>query len=105
MNQDFYIGVKGCVVRIERSTGKIIWKTQLKGGHLTTLVVDDDLIVAHTKGELFGVSRDDGSILWKNPLTGLGYGPCIIATKAHDTEVAQIVQARQAAASNGGAAS
>ena len=85
MLNDIYIGVKGSVLRIDRKTGVAVWKTHLKSSKLTTLKVDDELVVAHTSGELFGLRKDNGQILWNNPMTGLGYGHCIIASNEPDT--------------------
>lgn len=104
MKDHLYIGVKGHVVCLDRRTGTEIWKTHLKSSGLTNLVIQDDLIIAHTKGELFALKMTDGAILWNNPLTGLGYGHCLIAGNSQNT-VSVIAQqdAEHAAAASGGA--
>lgn len=55
--EDIYIGVKRHVLCLNRTTRKEKWKTHLNSDHLTTLKVTGELIVAHTKGELFGLDR------------------------------------------------
>lgn len=104
MDNHLYIGVKGHVVCLDKRTGSIIWKTHLKSSGLTNLVIQDPLIIAHTKGELYALNRPNGSILWNNPLTGLGYGHCLIANN-HQNNVSVIAQAdsEQAAAAFGDA--
>ena len=106
MKNDTYLGIKGHVVCIDSITGHEVWRRHLKSGYLTTLSVGEDKIIAHTKGELFGLRRATGEILWRNPLTGLGYGNCIIASNDPNTDVvlATQQQAQQGAAGAGVAA-
>ena len=102
MNNHLYIGVKGHVVCLDKRTGKELWKTHLKSSGLTNLVIHDDLIVAHTKGELYALKMTDGAILWNNPLDGMGYGHCLIATSSQNTvSILAQHQSEQAAASGG----
>lgn len=68
------------VVCIEMATGKEIWRTKVKRGQIISVVVEEDLIVAHAGGELFGLDRSSGKLPWNNDLTGLGYGYCFMAT-------------------------
>lgn len=105
MNEDFYFGVKGRVVCIDPTTGKEKWRTHLKGSAITNLVVHDTLVIAHTRGELFGLRKDNGGILWKNGLSGLGYGSLIFATGSQSAVNIMHYEARQqaAAANSGGA--
>lgn len=81
-----YIGVKGHVVAVDKSTGATLWQTKLKSGMASgaafvTLLVQEGRVFAHTYGEVFCLDRDTGAILWKNELSGLGYD---IATLASD---------------------
>ncbi|MEN8694097.1 MAG: PQQ-binding-like beta-propeller repeat protein [Akkermansiaceae bacterium] len=103
MTENFYFGVKGRVVCIDPTTGTEKWQTHLKGSAITNLVVHELLIIAHTKGELFGLRRDNGKILWKNPLTGLGYGSLIFATGSQSTVAILDHEAQQQAAASSGA--
>ncbi|MGJ8697321.1 MAG: PQQ-binding-like beta-propeller repeat protein [Verrucomicrobiaceae bacterium] len=103
MDNEFYFGVKGHVVCIDPATGIEKWKTHLKSSYITNLVIHDILIIAHTKGELFGLRKDNGKILWRNPLTGLGYGSLIFATGSQSTvNILAHEATQQAAAANGG---
>ncbi|YCM43322.1 PQQ-binding-like beta-propeller repeat protein [Verrucomicrobiaceae bacterium 227] len=105
MNENFYFGVKGRVVCIDPTNGIEKWQTHLKGNSITNLVVHDTLVIAHTRGELFGLRKDTGGILWNNPLSGLGYGSLIFATGSQSSVNILTHEAQQqAAASNGGAA-
>ena len=104
MDEDFYFGVKGRVVCIDPTSGTEKWRTHLKGSSITNLVVHDTLIIAHTRGELFGLRKDNGGILWNNSLSGLGYGSVIFATGSQSAVNILHHEARQqAAAANGGA--
>ena len=101
MKNETYLGIKGHVICIDPVTGQERWRRPLKGGHLTTLNVMEETIIAHTKGELFGLRRSTGEIIWCNPLTGLGYGNCIIASNDPNTDV--VIAAQQQDASGAGA--
>ena len=74
------IGIAGSVVALDRSTGQELWRTNLKGGDFTNVVLHDGDLFATTKGELFCLDAATGSIRWQNPLKGLGRGLVTIAT-------------------------
>ena len=95
MKNETYLGIKGHVICIDPVTGQERWRRHLKSGLLTTLNVMEETIIAHTKGELFGLRRSTGEILWRNPLTRLGYGNCIIASNDPNTDV--VIAAQQQA--------
>jgi outer membrane protein assembly factor BamB len=69
-----YIGMKGHVLAIDRSTGVEAWRAKLKGGGFVTLYREDRTLYAGTSGELFCLDVDSGRILWHNPLKGMGLG-------------------------------
>jgi hypothetical protein len=46
-----------------------------------------ETIISHTQGEFFDLRHSTGEILWRNPLTGLGYANCIIASNDPNTDV------------------
>ena len=103
-----YIGIRGNVVCLHKETGQILWKTFLKNGNLTNITVEGDRLLAYSGGHLFSLDSATGSVLWENELSGLGYGPCIIATTT-DTQgtvaAAQAqAQAQQASAAAAAAA-
>ena len=109
MDDTIYIGMKGAVMALERNTGKERWRTHLKSSHFVVVVLDGDLLIAHTKGELFGVDAKTGEILWKNGLEGMGYGYATVASRniSQQQTVAAIQQiiAQQQAAQTAAAAS
>jgi outer membrane protein assembly factor BamB len=69
-----YIGMKGHVLAIDRSTGAEAWRAKLKGGGFVTLHREDRMIFAGTQGELFCLDADSGRVLWHNRLKGMGLG-------------------------------
>jgi outer membrane protein assembly factor BamB len=97
MSDIVYLGVKGSVVAIDKRRGKELWRTKLKGAGFTTVLVEDDLIVAHTGGELYGLDPKSGRLIWHNPLPGMGYGLAMLATKgAPNQEVmAQMIHSQE----------
>lgn len=101
MNDWLYIGIKGSVLCLAKRNGKEIWRTNLRSSVLVNVVVDGDLVYAYARGHLYGLDANTGDLIWENPLPGLGYGHCIIATKDSQTAViaAQQIQAATAAAS------
>ena len=103
MKKETYLGIKGHVICIDSVNGKEIWRRHLKSGYLTTLNVGEETIIAHTKGELFGLRRSTGEILWRNPLTGLGYGNCIIASDDPNTDAVIATQQQAQRRSSAGA--
>lgn len=74
-----YLGVKGSVVALQKSSGAELWRTHLKGGSFVTLAVGEDAVFAHTAGHLFCVDKANGAVRWSNDLPGLGYGLGTIA--------------------------
>ena len=92
MDDMLYLGVKGSVVGIERKNGREVWRAHLKGGGFVTVVVDEDVVFAHTGGELFCVDKKRGEVLWHNPLRGLGYGLAMIGIEGDKGSNAAMVQ-------------
>jgi outer membrane protein assembly factor BamB len=75
-----YIGVRGTVLGLDRSTGVEIWRADLKGSDFVNVVLDGDRVIATTKGELFCLDSNTGERLWTNELRGLGRGLVTVAT-------------------------
>ncbi len=105
MSNEVYLGVKGSVVAIDKTTGHEKWRTHLRGSGFVTTLVDTDIILAHTNGHLYGVDKHDGRQLWHNELPGLGYGLGMLAVEGGPGQevLAQVIQAQRAAAAAGGA--
>jgi len=107
-----YVQAGASVVKLDKNSGKLLWKTLDDGGGmwgsafsspvLATIAAKEQLIV-QTRQELCGVDPDDGRVLWKQPvkafrgmniLTPVVQGDRIFTTsyggKAHQFEVSQV---------------
>jgi len=81
-----FLGLNSHVVALNKKTGTEVWRASLKGGMssgytFVTLLVDGEMIYAHTKGEVFGIEAISGRVLWNNGLKGFGYGLASLAVK------------------------
>ena len=85
--QPLMIGSKGTVLALDRTTGREIWRTPLKGGDFVNVTLTGDQVLATTRGEIFCLDKA-GTILWQNPLKGLGQGLVTIATEASSAQAA-----------------
>lgn len=84
-SKNVYLGIKAHVVCINVITGKEEWRTKIKRSQIISIAVESDTLVAHAGGELFGLKKSSGEIIWRNPLSGLGYGYCFIASENSDS--------------------
>jgi len=80
-----FVGVHGDVVALDRATGQELWHTKLAGGDFVNLLLDQDRIIATTKGKVFCLDVATGQLLWRNDLPGLGLGLVSIATASGST--------------------
>lgn len=94
MENRVYLGVKGRVAAIDRSSGELLWKTHLKGSGFVNVAFDAGMVLAHTRGELFALEPGSGQILWRNGLAGLGYGYITMTSPSMGTnqQAATLVQ-------------
>src|SRR3954462_5844139 len=69
-----YIGIKGSVVALDRSSGIIVWQTELPGSMFVNLADDGARVFALSNGEVFCLDARDGRVLWHNKLKGFGIG-------------------------------
>lgn len=69
-----FIGIKGCVVALDKSTGREVWRAKLGGSDFVNVAVEDNSIYATTRGEVFCLSVPSGEIRWHNSLKGSGLG-------------------------------
>ena len=76
-----FIGIKGSVVALNRSTGQQEWATHLKGSNFVNVVLQDEAVLASCYGEIFCLDPLTGNALWHNPLKGFGMGLATIATE------------------------
>ena len=74
-----FVGLKGSVAALDRSTGTRVWETALKGSDFVNLMLSENELYAATKGEIFCLDPATGQISWHNPLKGLGLGLVSIA--------------------------
>jgi outer membrane protein assembly factor BamB len=103
-----FLGINGNAICVDRTTGDILWATDLKGTDFVNLVLDGDLLIATTKGEVWGLDPATGAIRWHNELKGQGRGLVTIATASGVGLSAPLAEKRrrdeQAAAAATGAA-
>lgn len=76
-----YIGIKGSVVALNRTTGEQVWSTHLKGSDFVNVLVEGGRIFATCYGEVFCLDPLSGEGLWHNRLKGLGTGLATLATE------------------------
>lgn len=75
-----YVGIKGSVVALERTTGQQVWATHLKGWDFVNVVVEEGVVYATCQGEIFCLDPLTGNGLWHNRLKGFGTGLATVAT-------------------------
>ena len=80
-----YVGIKGSVVALSRATGDILWTAPLTGADFVSLMKDDDIVLAATRGEIFCLDAETGALRWRNKLPGMGFGIITMATSAGNT--------------------
>ena len=80
-----FLGVCGEVVALDRTTGQELWSTKLAGSDFVNLVLDQDRIIATTRGKAFCIDTTTGQLLWHNDLPGMGLGMVSIATATGST--------------------
>ena len=78
-----FVGIKGSVVALNRTSGEQVWATHLKGSDFVNLVVQNETVFASCYGEIFRLDPLTGTGLWHNPLKGFGTGLATIATEGN----------------------
>jgi outer membrane protein assembly factor BamB len=76
-----FLGIKGCVVALDRATGTEVWNSALKGTDFVNVVHTGGELLAATHGEIYCLDQATGHIRWRNPLKGLGWGLVTIAAE------------------------
>ncbi|XQW85233.1 PQQ-binding-like beta-propeller repeat protein [Thalassotalea piscium] len=99
--EKLFLGISNHVVCINKKTGDELWKTKVKSSMITNIYYEEGFIFAYSGGHLFCLKAKDGAIIWENPLKGLGYGTCIIASEHQNATViaSQIAMQQTLAAS------
>ena len=95
-----YVGARGNVIAVDRTSGDTLWTAPLKGGEFVDVMLVDGDLFAATKGRLYRLDPATGDVLWRNDLPGMGWGIVSIAG-SHSAGGAD--QARRAQAASGAA--
>jgi hypothetical protein len=74
-----FVGIKGSVVALRRTSGEQVWTAPLKGSEFVNLVLDSGRLFATCYGEIFCLDPLTGRQLWHNRLKGFGTGLATIA--------------------------
>ena len=94
-DQHLYIQAAGALVKLDKQTGRLIWRTANDGGgmmgsafsspYLTTIAGREQLLV-QTRTHLTGVDPDDGRILWSQEIPAFR-GMNIVTPTVHNDAV------------------
>ena len=76
--RSLFIGIRGHVLALDRSTGQELWRTRLTGDFVN-VVLDSGDLYATASGELHCLDAATGQVRWSNELRGLGRGLISIA--------------------------
>jgi outer membrane protein assembly factor BamB len=97
-----FVGIRGSVVALNKSTGQLIWSKRLKSYDFVNVIVEEDKVLATTYGEIFCLDALNGQLLWQNQLKGFGIGITTIVTarSAGTMTPAMVEQRRRDAASS-----
>jgi len=74
-----YLGIKGCVIALNSTTGRQVWVRDLKGMSFVNVVLAGNNLLAATQGEIFCLDAQSGVVRWHNRLKGYGLGLVSIA--------------------------
>jgi outer membrane protein assembly factor BamB len=94
-----FAGTRGTVLAVDRGTGEILWKSELKGSDFVDVMIADGDLFAASKGRLYRLDPASGNVLWCNDLPGMGWGIVSIAG-SHAGAAAEKVRRDQAAAAS-----
>ena len=99
-----YIGLQGAVLALDRDSGQIVWRTELKGRDFVNVALQNGDLFAASRGELYRLNPATGDILWRNTLAGLGWGIVTVAGGAQAPAAAEKKRRDDAAAASSRAA-
>src|SRR5262245_52780577 len=77
--ETIFVGIKGTVAAIDRTSGETLWSTNLKGSDFVNVTLQDGDLFAACRGRLYRLDPSTGAIQWCNELPGLGWGIVTIA--------------------------
>ena len=92
-----FIGAHGYVRAVVKEDGRQVWNTSLPstGYEVVTLLYEDGILHAASRGLLFALDALTGEILWKNGLRGLSSGLVHLATSRSSTDALVALQAAE----------
>ena len=98
-----YVGIKRCVVALDRDTGDELWRAELHGPDYVTVLWDGTGLFAANSGEVWRLDPQTGAMIWHNEMKGLGRGLVSLASNlsagsGSNTEMAEAKRRRDAAA-------
>lgn len=93
-----FVGTKGAALAIDRTTGKTLWETSLKGSEFVSVVVQGGDLFAASRGRVYRLDPATGDVLWCNDLPGLGWGIVSLAGATQDAAAAEKQRRDDAAA-------
>jgi outer membrane protein assembly factor BamB len=100
--ETIFVGIKGEVLALDRSSGTTQWRCELKGSDFVNVTLQGGDLFAASKGRLYRLDPGSGAILWCNELPGLGWG---VMTIAGGSQVASAEEKRRRDAQAAAAAS
>lgn len=86
-----FVGIRGSVVALNRTTGQQEWATHLKGWSFVNVALQNEMVLASCQGEIFCLDPLSGNALWHNPLKGFGTGLATIATDSNQASASAAV--------------
>ena len=94
-----YVGIRGCVVALDRDSGDAVWSAELRrGSSFVPIVVDGARVFAASGGEVTCLDAATGAVVWHNPLKGFGMGYAMLAGASNAGAAAAIAEMEAAAA-------
>ena len=96
-SHQIFIGGRGTVLAIDRTSGQEVWRSRLKGRDFVNVVLNGGDLYAATRGELYCLDVAAGNVRWHVPLKGLGGGLVTIAGNQQTVALRARRQKQQAA--------
>lgn len=90
-----YVGIKGCVVALDREVGVEVWRANLRSAEYVTVSWDGSALFAANSGEVWRLDPATGSLIWHNKLKGLGRGLASVVSGAATVGVGDVNMAEQ----------
>jgi len=91
-----FVGIYGYALALSRTNGEQLWKVNLSGYDMVNIVVDGNVLLATSNGEIYCLNPLTGATIWHNQLKGMGTGLAAIATVRNPGNNAAALAAQQA---------